>query len=134
MSDATPPGPPPEPKKVDFSAMIDPGANTTVNAQSMVRLLQDLAAPWAGAEKAKHEEETKRQQEETKRAEIESRTTSLVVVCATAVLLGVLVLSGIALAKGAKEVTEKVLQALITSAGGYLAGRGHAAIKARPQQ
>lgn len=118
-------------KRPDMASLVPRAHNTTLPTGDMVKMLQDLAAPWADAEKAKYIEETKREAETTKRLQIEAGNSKVVTIAATVVLLGVLVLAGMALRAGAKEVTEKVLLALIAGASGYVAGRGHAAVKVK---
>lgn len=122
---------PPPPKRPDMTTLVPRTHSTSINTNDMVKMLQEMAAPWAAAETAKYAEETKREAETTKRLEIEAGTSKVVTIAATTILLGVLMLAGMALKAGAKDVTEKVLLALITGAGGYLAGRGHAAVKSK---
>lgn len=118
-----------ESKRTMIAQVAQESVPVSPQQQSLVRLMQELAEPWAEAEKAKHMEETRRQQEVTRRLEIETRSSMFATGMATIVLLGVLAIAMVALLHGAKELTEKLVIALLGITGGYIAGRGHAAMK-----
>lgn len=117
-------------KRPDVKSLVPRGHNTTVPTSDLIGLMQDLAAPWADAEKAKHVADAAREQEETKRQSIEAATTRFAIGVAAAVFLGVLVIAGIALFHNAKDLAEKVIVALIAGVSGFVAGRG--SVKQKP--
>lgn len=116
-------------KRPDVTSLVPRGHSTTVNTSELVKVMQDLAAPWAEAEKAKHEAAARREDEETKRQSLDAQTTRWAIVAATVVFVGVLVIAGLALFNDAKDIAEKVIVALIAGASGFIAGRGSAKAK-----
>lgn len=116
-------------KRPDVSSLVPRGHNTTVPTGELVQVLQDLAAPWAEAEKAKHIATATTASEETRRHEINARTSRWGIVAVAVVFVGVLVIAGIALFNNAKDLAEKVIVAMIAGASGFIAGRGAAKSK-----
>ena len=116
-------------KRPDVKSLVPRGHSTTVPTSELLSVMQELAVPWAEAEKAKHLADATREKEETARLGIEAQTTRWMVVAVTLTFMGVLVIAGVAVAYGAKDVAEKLVLPLITGAGGFLAGRGYGKLK-----
>lgn len=113
-------------KRPDVKSLVPRGHSTTVPTSELLSVMQELAVPWAEAEKAKHLADAAQAREETARMALEAQTTRWIVVAVTLTFTGVLVLAGLAVVHGAKDVAEKLVLPLITGAGGFLAGRSYA--------
>lgn len=116
-------------KRPDVKSLVPRGHNTTVPTSDLIGMMQDLAAPWAEAEKAKHVAAATAAAEETRRQEISAQTTRWAIVASAIVFVGVLVIAALALLHGAKDTAEKVIVALIAGASGFVAGRGSSKAK-----